>query len=101
MINQGVEFNNQYNQARLKSQQTKRDPLVTRWLKLNTSCLMVLNSFGAKFIGHMILLRRVKMAPQKISETQKLLRLNFAQVKAPSDANPSLRLDIFKYVANE
>merc|ERR550517_753428 len=63
---EGVEFNNQYNQARLKSQ-TKKDPLVTR----------------------------VKMAPQNISETQKLLRLNFAQVK-PLNANSGLRLDIFK-----
>ena len=98
MINQGVEFNNQYNQARLKSQQTKRDPLVTRWVKFNISCLVLI---CLSSIGHMFLLRRVKMAPQKISETQKLLRLNFAQVKAPSDANPSLRLDIFKYVANE
>ena len=43
---------------------------------------------------------RVKMAPRNISETQKLLRLNFAQVK-PLNANPSLRLDIFKCVAND
>ena len=34
MINQGVEFNNQYNQARLKSQ-TKKDPLVTRWVDIS------------------------------------------------------------------
>ena len=39
---------------------------------------------------------RVKLAPQKISETQKLLRLNFAQVKPPASATTSLRLDIFK-----
>ena len=41
-------------------------------------------------------LARVKMAPQNISETQKLLRLNFAQVK-PLNANSGLRLDIFKW----
>ena len=34
IINQGVEFNNQYNQARLKSQ-SKKDPLATR-LEKNT-----------------------------------------------------------------
>ena len=39
------------------------------------------------------------MAPQNISETQKLLRLNFAQVK-PLNGTSSLRLDIFKCVAN-
>ena len=43
---------------------------------------------------------RVKLAPQKISETQKLLRLNFAQVKPPASATTSLRLDIFKWVSN-
>ena len=44
---------------------------------------------------------RVKLAPQKISETQKLLRLNFAQVKPPASATTSLRLDIFKWVSNK
>ena len=32
-LNQGVEFNNQYNQARLKSQ-AKKDPLVSRYVRL-------------------------------------------------------------------
>ena len=44
---------------------------------------------------------RVKLAPQKISETQKLLRLNFAQVKPPASSPTSLRLDIFKWVSNK
>ena len=48
-----------------------------------------------------ILPLRVKLAPQKISETQKLLRLNFAQVKPPASATTSLRLDIFKWVSNK
>ena len=48
-----------------------------------------------------ILPLRVKLAPQKISETQKLLRLNFAQVKPPASATTSLRLDIFKWVFNQ
>ena len=43
----------------------------------------------------------MKLAPQKISETQKLLRLNFAQVKPPASATSSLRLDIFKWVSNK
>lgn len=65
---EGVEFNNQYNQnqARLRAR-SKKDPNVNR----------------------------VKMAKQNISEIQKRLRLDFFPVKPPPVAD-SLKLDIFR-----
>jgi len=63
---EGIEFNNRYNQAKLRAR-VKKNPLA----------------------------ERVKRAPSNITETQKLLKLDFFPVRYSTQA-PNLRLDILK-----